>query len=171
MKKIIFLDFDGVITTEKSRYNLDKEKIELLGKILEATDAEIVISSSWRWNTVELTIKDLTTLSHRVPFAFPYCDKIIGVTIRSYHYIERKIHLSIPRGVEINQWLDTNIHSENGKDFKLLTLGKDFQYVILDDDCDMLLEQKDNFIMTDSKLGLSELDAEKAINILNKVTK
>lgn len=30
--KVIFLDFDGVITTEKSRFNLDKDAVALLGK-------------------------------------------------------------------------------------------------------------------------------------------
>ena len=34
MRKIIFLDFDGVITTLKSRWKLDKEKLELLKRIV-----------------------------------------------------------------------------------------------------------------------------------------
>lgn len=53
--KIIFLDIDGVISTEKSHYTLDKDACDLLGKIIDATDANIVISSSWRRNTVEDT--------------------------------------------------------------------------------------------------------------------
>lgn len=46
--KVIFLDFDGVITTEKSRWCLDKDKMLLLKRIVDATGAKIVISSSWR---------------------------------------------------------------------------------------------------------------------------
>lgn len=32
MNKILFLDFDGVITTEKSRYNLDKRCCDRIQK-------------------------------------------------------------------------------------------------------------------------------------------
>ena len=110
--KIIFLDIDGVISTEKSHYVLDKDACDLLGKIIDATDAKIVISSSWRRNTVEDTKEELTTVRHLVPFPFPYADRIIGVTIRAYAYVIQGVHLGIPRGVEIKQWIDTHIHSE-----------------------------------------------------------
>ena len=93
--KIIFLDIDGVISTEKSHYALDKDACDLLGKIIDATDAKIVISSSWRRNTVEDTKEELTTIRHSVPFPFPYADRIVGVTIRAYAYIMQGIHLSI----------------------------------------------------------------------------
>ena len=79
-----------------------------------------------------------------------------------------KIHLSIPRGVEIHQWIDTNIHSDNGKNWKRKTLGVDYQYVILDDDCDMLYIQRNNFIRTNGNIGLTEENCKLAIEILNK---
>lgn len=41
--------------------------------------------------------------------------------------------------------------------------------VILDDDTDMLLEQKDNFINTNGFTGLTKEDAFKAVNILNTI--
>lgn len=43
MKKIIFLDFDGVITTLKSGWKLDPEKLELLGRILGIPVSELKI--------------------------------------------------------------------------------------------------------------------------------
>lgn len=168
MEKLIFLDIDGVISTEKSRYALDKESCDLLGKIIDATDAKIVVSSSWRGNTVEDTKIELTTIRHFVPFPFPYADRIIGVTIRAYVYLKDNVRLSIPRGVEIKQWIDTHIHSDNGENWDRKEIGVDFNYVILDDDSDMLLEQADHFIKTDAHLGLSEGDVEKAILILNR---
>ena len=161
MKKLIFLDFDGVIATEKSRYKLDKEKLALLKIILAKTDASIVISSSWRRNTVEETINDKAFIN------FPFKDKVIGVTIRAYHYC-KGTHLSIPRGVEIKQWIDTNIHSENGKNWEYKRLGVDYNYVILDDDSDMLLEQREHFVKTDSRLGINSNDSRLCISILNK---
>lgn len=167
MDKLIFLDIDGVISTEKSRYALDKDACDLLGKIIGATDAKIVVSSSWRRNTVEDTKNELTTVSHSVPFQFPYADRIIGVTIRAYAYVMQGIHLNIPRGVEIKQWIDTHVHSDNGKNWNRKKVGIDFNYVILDDDSDMLLEQTEHFIKTDTYLGLSEDNVAKAISILN----
>ena len=46
-------------------------------------------------------------------------------------------------------------------------LNVDFSYVILDDDTDMLYDQKDNFIHTECVNGLTKELADKAIKILN----
>jgi len=168
MKKIIFLDIDGVLATpdflKDGQWALNPEKQELLGKVLLETDAEIVLSSSWRYSTLEETKK------HMESEGFLFNNKLIGVTIRAYQWLEKGtgIHLSIPRGVEIKQWLDTHIHSNNGKDWERKKLGKDFNYIILDDDSDMLLEHKDNFIRTDGNIGLTIENVKEAIKILNK---
>lgn len=163
--RFIFLDIDGVIATPKTvehgMWALTPEKQDLLGMIIEKTGAKIVISSSWRKHTLE------TTIDHMKEHGFRFCDEIVGVTIRAYHYIEKGIHLSIPRGVEIKQWIDTNVHSNNGKDWNRKKLGKDWNYVILDDDSDMLLEHKDNFICCDSMEGLTLEQANKAIEVLS----
>lgn len=57
MRKIIFLDFDGVITTMASRYALDRYKCDLLQQVIDQTGAEIVVSSSWRCGSAEETIE------------------------------------------------------------------------------------------------------------------
>lgn len=156
--KIVFLDFDGVVTTVKSHWHFDPEKMALLGDILDATDAKIVITSSWRRYTLDDTIDFITKIEEEmghVPFAFP--DKVIGVTRRMYAFCYPNVdkHYSVVRGEEIRRWQEEND-------------AEDCPYVILDDDSDMLLWQKDNFIQTDSELGLSEDDCKKAIAILNK---
>ena len=157
--KVIFLDFDGVITTLKSKYKLDPDKMALIGRIMDATDAKIVISSSWRRFSLEETIKEITDTSqfNVGDNPFPYPDAVVGVTERmySFSYPNNDRHFGLPRGVEIQYYIDTHKEIE--------------QYVILDDDCDMLLCQADNFIHTDTYEGISELDAEKAIVILNKL--
>ena len=169
MIKIIFLDIDGVIAipdvVKDGMWGLCDEKQKLIGEIIKRTDAKIVLSSSWRKHDLDSTKEFM----NRAGFLF--CDKIIGVTIRAYHYIEKgsNIHLSIPRGVEIKQWIDTNIHSIQGKNYNRKKKGVDYNYVILDDDTDMLLEQKDNFIQTDCMLGLSESDMAVAVTILNTI--
>jgi len=168
MQKIIFLDIDGVLATPEylkaGMWALNPKKQELLAKIIDETDAKIVLSSSWRWATLE------KTKEHMESEGFLFLDKLIGITIRAHQYIDResKIHLSIPRGVEIKQWIDTNIHSENGKNWDKKKIGVDYNYVILDDDDDMLLEQKDYFIHTNPITGLTEEDVQKAILILNQ---
>lgn len=57
--KVIFLDFDGVITS-KNGYSLDLEKMEMAKKICDETGAYIVVSSSWRRFALEDTIKSIT---------------------------------------------------------------------------------------------------------------
>lgn len=168
MRKIIFLDIDGVIATPESLNNGDwglvHSKQLLLKEILDAhPEAELVISSSWRIGSVKETKEYMTEQG------FLFSDKITGITIRAYHYIDKKekIHLSIPRGVEIQQWIDTNIHSDNGKNFVKKQPGIDYNYIIIDDDSDMLLSQSNHFLQTSSDIGLTKEIVEKSIKKLN----
>jgi hypothetical protein len=169
MEKFMFLDVEGVIATNEAvnKYELKLNPLcqKRLGHIIQATGAGIVLCSSWRLHTL------IDTIEYMKNHGFEYCDYLIGITIRAYHYIDKKskIHLSIPRGVEIKQWIDTHVHSNNGKDWDKKQLGVDYNYVILDDDTGMLLEHKDYFVNTDKYKGLSDEDAERAIRILNYV--
>lgn len=143
--KIIFLDFDGVLSHYNSGYNIDPEKVELLLKIVEETGAKIVISSSWRYNTVELTKKKLGDLS--------FFEHTIDVTPRLTYVVDGGYH-SVPRGEEIKCWLKKHKNIDN--------------YVILDDEVnDMLFYQKDHIVETDMYTGLSEKHVKQAIKILN----
>lgn len=156
--KIIFLDFDGCITTVKSHWRFDEEKMALLGTILDATDAKIVITSSWRRYSLEDTIDFITTREVErgyTPFAFP--DRVIGVTHRMYAFCYPNMdrHYGVVRGEEIRRWQEENDAYE-------------CPYVILDDDTDMLLWQKDHFVKTDCEKGLSKANVKRAIRILNK---
>ena len=165
MGKIIFLDIDGVLAVpscvKDGMWALSDEKQNLLGEIINQTGAKIVLSSSWRYATLE------RTKEHMEGEGFWFNDKLIGVTIRAYQHLKKGIHLSIPRGVEIKQWIDTNIHSDNGKNWNMKKVGKDYAYIIIDDDIDMLLEQQSYFINTDSKTGLTKESVDRAVEILN----
>ena len=55
--KVIFLDIDGVLNTEDTfrkmidgflDIEIDEFRVEYLKKIVDATDAKIVLSSSWK---------------------------------------------------------------------------------------------------------------------------
>jgi hypothetical protein len=66
---------------------------------------------------------------------------------------------------------DYKIYNDVGE-FKMMrsnVLGKDFTYVILDDDSDMLLEQRKHFIKTHSYNGISKSNVKRAIKILNQL--
>lgn len=155
--KIIFLDFDGVITTPASCGCLSAPKMQLVKKIVDATGAKIVISSSWRRRDVESTLEEITDSGNPfvndTPFLMP--EAVVGITDRMYafRFGDAAKHYRVYRGVEILRYLDEHPEVEN--------------YVILDDDADMLLPQKDHFIQTDGVEGITEEDAERAIRILN----
>jgi hypothetical protein len=188
--KIIFLDIDGVINTAKYHFQkFDEEAMSNLIDILKATNAKIVVSSSWRDEDLDRMFNNFREHSCFEEII----DNIIGVTVRGYKYTIKGSNLPIVRGNEIKQWVDTKLiypwHSDpklkeiydtpdiikDGQSYiqpmKSNKLNTDFSYVILDDDTDMLYDQKDNFINTDSLIGLTKEGSEKAIKILNYLFK
>lgn len=129
--KIIFLDFDGVITTSKSKWQIDQNKVNLITKICKETGAKIVVSSVGEW--VDLSI---------ISFDREFSNLIVG-------NIEHKYSL---RGENIQEYIDNN----NIKN-----------YIIIDDDSDVLEEQLLRFIQTDTYFGISEREVEICIDLLN----
>ena len=154
---IIFLDVDGVLNSHQwwesearkgderqagLDRHIDPQAVLQLQRICTLTGAHVVISSTWRFGHLELLLKMLT----RYGFTSP----VIGITDRGCS--------NCVRGNEIYRWLQDNV--ENYLDFK--------SYVIIDDDGDMLLSQKDNFVQTASETGgLTSEKADAAITILN----
>lgn len=179
MRKIIFLDIDGVVATpdtldKTGMWTFTPRCVEQLRRILVAhPNAEIVVSSSWRKETIEATKQYLQDEGLSIDIV----DRITGITIRGYTYIQKGAAMSIPRGVEIRQWIDHNIHSDgnglyvpgtNGT-FTRRTLGLEYEYVILDDDTDMLLEQGSRFVRCHSSNGLTQELSDRAIDVLQGV--
>ena len=129
-KRIIFLDFDGVIDGWWSKYNLDPKKIALVEEIIKATDAKIVVSSSWSVgcrNAEEFIERDFSGYFKRKTTEISrkslFIESIIDVTD----------HMGSSRGDEIQRWLDA--HEDEVE-----------SYVILNDDNDMNEDQFFNFI-------------------------
>lgn len=155
--KIIFLDIDGVLTHYKCGNNLCQENINSLGKIIEATEAKIVITSSWRRFKFEETLAILSNTKETHEADFKFVDEIIGQTQRLFCFAleDRDHHYKLPRGCEIQRWLRENVHK-----FGITN------YVIIDDDHDMLLEQYNHFVQTNDEIGLTDKNVDKAIRIL-----
>lgn len=165
--KIIFLDIDGVLNSnnwyvyihdtpcDDSRPNfidpdIDYRAVDRLNEIIKNTGAKIVLSSSWRVGD-ELIWERIKTRLNRAGIA----RELIIDRTPSYNQI------GCVRGNEILHWIKTH-YDELGShlDYK--------NYVIIDDDIDMLLYQKYNFINTSFWDGLTDEHVKEAIKILNQ---
>ena len=138
MKPIVFLDVDGVLNTVDS-HDFNRECIENLNMLIAATDAEIVVSSSWR---IFHDFEDLSAVLAGAGIEAPIKD----VTVVS------NCHLCC-RGDEIQDW----IHD-----------GKIDNYVIIDDSTDMLYTQRNNYVQIDPHVGLTADNVRTCIEILNR---
>ena len=151
-RPVIFLDFDGVLNTEQYQAQLaidgkpgkdawgplfDPRAVANLRKILEATDAGIVISSSWRYAH---SLNSLRRMWEKRGLPGRIIDTIpCGATY-------------ITRGEDIECWLNRhNCHS----------------FVIIDDLDDFFPSQHDRYVETNPIVGITEADAVKSIEILN----
>jgi hypothetical protein len=150
--KIIFLDFDGVITTCNSKWNIDLDKLSLLDKIIQQTDAKIVVTSSWKHGCKNVedfkekihTRRCAKNAKEQTPFA-KFVDQIYDITDGCGY-----------RGDEVETYL--NNHKEEIE-----------SYVILDDDDDFKEEQLFNFVQTDTYEGITEREVKLCISILNNI--
>ena len=178
--KVIFLDFDGVLNSEnwmKSRrdkysmddihnqypyYEIDPEAVEKLNTIIKATGAKVVVSSTWRLGR---TVESLTQILEFQGFK----GEIIDMT--PHHGSPKDIGYSIPRGCEIDDWLKKKsfkrVNYSIAKQIEKLEKSEIKNFIILDDDTDMLLAQREHFVNTSWRTGLTDEDVEESINILN----
>lgn len=149
--KIIFLDFDGVLNSEQyirkcGGYGvvIDPAKMVLLKQIVEATAAEVVLSTSWRerWSQDTAQCDSTGVLMNSIFGAY-------GLQI-----FDKTPQLHAKREMEIKSWLDGH------PDVK--------QFVVLDD---MLLNGdflSGHFVKTSGYFGgMDETDVQDAIGILN----
>lgn len=159
--KIIFLDIDGVlnvISQGRDQFGsiFHKHFEDNLRHLIEQTDAKIVISSTWRFSGLDI-MKDMW-LKRNLP------GEVIDITPYCAIIQKDESYESVERGYEIQAWLNKHPDVEN--------------YVILDDDNDMLDCQLNNFVKTsgnsdhpdkiDIGYGLTKICTEKAIKILNR---
>jgi len=158
--KVLFLDCDGVLNGWKDFENpanidpINPGSAALLREVLDATGAKVVISSVWRrddgtWH------KGLLTGWKRL---MKECNPTGPLTRDDLVLPDFKTPvLSAIRGCEIQLWLD--IREQYYGDVE--------KYAIIDDNSDMLPEQKPFFVKTEVKYGMCQYHADKLIELLS----
>ena len=158
-KKVIFLDIDGVLNQDDGGPKIEEQFVKRLAHIVEKTGAEIILSSSWRGAYV----------SHVDP-EYNYQNKDVAMLISMLE----KYHLHIldttadltsgayARPLEIRLWIQEQADLE--------------RFVILDDEIFWAWNWLADYFVCTTHLndkgkcvyGMTDEDAEKAIEILNR---
>lgn len=131
-------------------YSINPKCVDQLNYILMCTEANLVLSSSWRYLVISgaMTVKGFEILlrSHGVNA----CNKLLGVTRP-----DKEGNEPDERDRQILDWLKENREQEL------------ISYAALDDLPLPLLGRR--HIQTDPYIGLTEEDANKAIEVLNAI--
>lgn len=147
---IVFLDFDGVLnstlylkTTDASGargvMGLDPVAIQRLNRLVDKTDARVVVSSTWRFGRTVQQLREILS-------AKGFTGTVIGKTPE----LSGK-----PRGQEIQAWLDA------APLFDVVVKS----FIILDDDADMF-HLSDRLVKTNFEWGLEAHHVDEAVQLL-----
>jgi len=140
--KVLFLDVDGVLNHYGSiaLLAISDPKLRLLEKIVNESGCKIVVSSTWR----------------KLPETRRVLMKRLGYrNLRVYDWTTTKYwKIGQVRGDEIQAWLDEHPNVTN--------------YVIVDDDADMLPHQMSRFVKTNGHDGLTNDDVDTILELFNQ---
>lgn len=188
--KLLFLDIDGVLNHEEfykerhdgvqnnvetykeliKQYPLSEfspKSISYINEVTNKTGAKIVFSSTWRLGR---TLMELVELAELVGLT----GEVIGKTPH-LEYKDEGVG-SVQRGVEIKSYLERlkyrNINWSKEEQQKYMTLSGIENFCIIDDDSDMLYNQRNHFIHVlpspRNKSGFNEEYRDKTIEVLSK---
>jgi hypothetical protein len=154
--KIIFLDIDGVLNCQDAykdgfcKYYHDPNDDEfwyqtfypiskaLINRLIVQTNAKIIISSTWRKSGLDFMKRAWENEGME--------GEIIDITPCLYF----KDNGSVPRGCEIEQWLKhkgfSHINWSKEKQQEYMDKSDIENYIIIDDDSDMLYGQRNHFV-------------------------
>lgn len=119
-------------------YPFDHNAVKQLKRLIDATDADIVVESSWKYLGLD-AMKELWKVRNLPGTIIDITPSLLGKN----------------KGVEIASWL-----SKYAK--------QDIRYVIIDDEYVILDSQLPHFILTNPYEGITEEQANRAISMLNE---
>ena len=164
--KVIFLDIDGVLNTQDWHSRMTKDTprdefgwvfdpvaVENLAHIIKETGASIIISSSWKFLGLA-KLREMWKIRNLPGIVLDITPNTISDELLLNANLD-EMKLGVCRGNEIKEWLSKH-------------KGEVSNYVIIDDFDDLLPEQDDHVVLTDTLIGITVFDAKKAISILNR---
>lgn len=170
--KVIFLDIDGVLNSNRTIYenvSLEDDLILNLKEIVDRTEAKIILSSSWR-----LIPEALSKVMDKL---FRYDLSLSGVTddgisvefINKFEFKYTNRYLDEVPGLEADKRIKIT-HDRGAEIFKWLCDHDDCSYIIIDDDIFDIEPyfKKEVILKTSFKTGLTKEDVKKAIKILGE---
>lgn len=160
MDKLIFLDIDGVLNddhtveyTPDGYTGIDDYHVAQLKKIIDKTNAKIVLSSDWRYTSPQWDSKN-----ENDPVWEYLCNKLKKFDLIISDIVPQYCSSWHSRGREIELYL---FYFYEIKD-------ESYQYIILDDLSSYEFQAHlSHLIHTDYKVGLSETDVVEVIQKLN----
>ena len=157
--KVIFLDVDGVLNYSGCKvkcgkaWGIQPEKVALLKQIVDATDAKIVLSSTWRlgYNKDHKRYENFAT----------HLNKALDREGLKIFDVTSDCGNGYRRGTEIRMWMMKA--KQDGYNVR--------KYVILDDESFYDFAEhrlRSRFVHTNIDTGLTEKDVRKAISVLKR---
>jgi hypothetical protein len=151
MIKLVFLDIDGVLNCfgaydwgERPKALILPECVQQFNRIIEATEAQIVLSSSWRHVVLN---------GHMDLCGFEYLLRSHGVRGSLVDVTPAECEDG-DRGIEITMWLQAHPGIK--------------RYVVIDDMQYDIPQYGHSLVQTHGNVGLTAGDAQRAIEILNR---
>lgn len=149
-KPILFIDIDGVLNRWESyswrdgpRALIERDCVWNLNRIIEQTEAKLVLSSSWRQFVLggSMTVHGFEYLLRTHGMRGELIDTTCGDDEAD------------ERGEQIRRWLRQNRKIP-------------YEYVVIDDVDDGISSRGLVFVQTNGSKGLTEADAERVVHIL-----
>ena len=172
MKKVIFLDIDGVLNSNRTLYediSLEDDLILNLKELIDKTGAKIILSSSWRLSTEAISELMDKLDKFGLVISGMTCDGVDLDWLEKYEFDTTKKYLDTKFDYDENRQIKIT-HDRGAEIFKWLHDHDDCAYVILDDEIEDIKPyfNESVIVKTSYKTGLTKEDVKKAVQILNK---